>query len=104
MRPVVRDLAKRVELVPLEDTAHEPADPFLAESTSKVRGSSYLLPTRPHKGSPQNPFTWEEVGEKFRRFTASLINPTQATALIDTVQALEQVSDMAEVARLIALA
>jgi 2-methylcitrate dehydratase PrpD len=102
--PVVRDLAKRVELVPLEDTAHETADPFLAEVYLEGAGQSHTFSTQPHKGSPQNPFTWEEVGEKFRRFTASLVNPTQATALIDTVQTLEQVSDMAEVARLIALA
>ncbi|HEY7495433.1 MAG TPA: MmgE/PrpD family protein [Candidatus Tectomicrobia bacterium] len=102
--PVVRDLARRVELVPVEVTADEAADPFQAEVYLEGAGQSYTFTTQPHKGSPRNPFTWEEVCEKFRRFTASLVSARQAQALIDAVQALEQVSDMAEVARLIALA
>jgi 2-methylcitrate dehydratase PrpD len=102
--PAVRDLAKRVELVPLEDTAHETADPFQAEVHLEGAGQSYTFATQPHKGSPRNPFTWEEVCEKFQRFTTSLISARQAVALIEAVQALDQVTDMAEVARLIALA
>lgn len=92
--PVVRDLAKRIELI-------EVAESSQAEVLLECAGRSYTLPTRPYKGSPHNPFTWEEACEKFRRFTASVISVRQATALIEAVGKLEQVANMAEVARLI---
>ncbi len=56
---------------------------------------------QPHKGSPHNPFTWEEVCAKFRCFTASIISARQATAFIEAVGSLEQVTDMATVAQLV---
>ena len=100
--PLVRDLARRIELVPLEDAPHEGPVALLAEIQLGYAGQTYTLSTRPHKGSPLHPFTWQEVCEKFRRYTASLIRPHQATTLIHTVEVLEQIPDMAEVAPLLA--
>jgi hypothetical protein len=40
------------------------------------------------------------VCEKFRRYTASMLEAPQATALIDAVGRLEHITDMADVARL----
>jgi hypothetical protein len=65
-------------------------------------GRSYTLPATPHKGSPRNPFTWDEIGDKFRRFTASLISAKQAAGIIEAVGHLEQIPDMAEVAQAVA--
>jgi len=73
-----------------------------AEILLEYAGQRVTLATQPHKGSPQNPFTWEEVCAKFRRCTASMISARQATTLIDAVGTLEQVSDVAEVAQLVA--
>jgi 2-methylcitrate dehydratase PrpD len=100
--PVVRDLAQRIELIPLEGAEHEGPASLQAEILLEYAGQRITLTTRPHQGSPQNPFTWEEVGDKFRRCTVSIISARQATALIDAVGALEQVSNMAEVAQLVA--
>jgi 2-methylcitrate dehydratase PrpD len=100
--PVVRDLARQVELIPVEEAAHSAPGVYPAEVLLESAGRTYTLPTRPHKGSPHNPFTWEEVCHKFRRFTASLISARQATAIIEAVSHLEQVADMAEVAQLMA--
>ena len=100
--PMVRDLAQRIELVPLEDAPHEGAMSLQAEIRLEGAGQHYTLSTRPHKGAPDNPFTWPEICDKFRRFTASIISPGQVTALIDAVDRLERVEDMAEVARLLA--
>ncbi len=100
--PVVRGLAQRIELVPLTDAAHEGPASLQAEIVLEYAGQRVTLATQPHKGSPHNPFTWEEVCDKFRRCTASIISTRQATALIDAVGALEQVGDMAEVAQLVA--
>jgi 2-methylcitrate dehydratase PrpD len=100
--PVVRDLARRIELRPLEDAAPEAPGVWPAEVSVECAGQRYARRTQPHKGSPSNPFTWDEVCEKFRRYTASVIGPSHAAALIDVVGRLEQVADMADVARLLA--
>jgi 2-methylcitrate dehydratase PrpD len=99
--PVVRDLAQRIELVPLEDAPHDGPASLQAEILLEYAGQRYTLATQPHKGSPHNPFTWEEVCDKFRRFTASIISARQATALIEALGTLEQAADMAAVARLV---
>jgi hypothetical protein len=57
---------------------------------------------RPYKGSPPNPFTWDEACEKFRRYTGSVVGAPRATAIIDAVAGLERAADMADVARLVA--
>jgi 2-methylcitrate dehydratase PrpD len=99
--PVVRDLAQRIELVPLEGAPHEGPASMQAEILLEYAGQRYTLSTQPYKGSPHNPFTWAEVCDKFRRFTASIISTRQATALIEAVGSLEQAADMAAVAQLL---
>jgi hypothetical protein len=99
--PVVRDLAQRIELEPLEEAAHTGPASLQAEILLEYAGQRYTLVTQPHKGSPHNPFIWEEVCDKFRRFTASIISTRQATALIEAVGNLEQAADMATVAQLV---
>jgi hypothetical protein len=44
------------------------------------------------------------VCDKFRRFTKPIISVTQAETLIEAIGRLEQIADMAKVARLVALA
>lgn len=100
--PVVRELAKRVELLPMADLAHPAPGLYPADVLLDYDGQSYTLPTSPHKGSPHNPYTWNDVCDKFRRFTASIISPRKAQAVIDVVSGLEYVADMDEVARLLA--
>ena len=99
--PVVRDLARRIELVPLEGTLHEAPGVWPAEVLLECAGRRHTLSTRPYKGSPPNPFTWEEACEKFRRYTASVLGEQKATAIIDAVGGLEHVADMGDVARLV---
>jgi 2-methylcitrate dehydratase PrpD len=98
---LVRDLARRVELLPVEDLAHPAPGLYPADVLLDYDGQSYTLPTAPHKGSPHNPCTWDDVCEKFCRFTASIISTTQAQDVIDVVSRLERVTDMHEVTRLI---
>jgi 2-methylcitrate dehydratase PrpD len=100
--PVVRELAMRIELIPVEPSGHAEPGVYPAEVLLEYDGQSYTLPTQPHKGSPRNPFTWDEVCAKFRRFTAPIISTGQATALIEAVCRLEQLDNMAEVAQAMA--
>ena len=101
--PIVRDLARRIELQPVEDAGHEAPGVWPAEILVECAGRHYTLRTRPHKGAPTNPFTWDEVCEKFQRYTASVVSAAQTATLIDAVGRLEQVADIADVAELISL-
>jgi 2-methylcitrate dehydratase PrpD len=101
--PVVRELARRIELIPVEATGHTEPGVYPAEVLLECDGQSYTLATQPHKGSPRNPFTWDEICHKFRRCTAAIISDKQAEGLIDVVEHLEQVANMAEVAEATAL-
>jgi 2-methylcitrate dehydratase PrpD len=103
--PVVRELARRIELTPLADAGgHHAQGLWPAEVVLECAGQHHTLVTRPYKGSPANPFTWEDAVEKFRRYTRSLLAAGRATALIDAIGGLEHVTDMADVARLVAAA
>jgi 2-methylcitrate dehydratase PrpD len=100
--PVVRELALRVELVPEELPGHAEPGVYPAEVHIEYDGRTHTLATKPHKGSPRDPFTWEEVGHKFQRVTAAIISPGQAAAIVEAVAALDRTADMAEVAQLLA--
>jgi 2-methylcitrate dehydratase PrpD len=60
--------------------------------------------TTPHKGSPQNPLTWDDVCEKFSRYTRTVVGASQAKAIMDAVADLENQGDMARIASLAAKA
>jgi 2-methylcitrate dehydratase PrpD len=98
----VRDLAQRIELEPVHDTRTHAPGLWPSEVTLECAGQRHTLTTRGYKGSPHDPFTWPEAGEKFRRYTASILPVERATAIIEAVGRLERVADMAEVARLLA--
>ena len=100
--PIVRDLARRIELVPLSEEAHETPGFWPAEILVECEAQRHTTHTRPHKGSPSNPFTWDEASEKFRRYTASVLGTSQTAAIIDAVGALGSGADLADLARLLA--
>ena len=99
--PVVRDLARRMELVPLPEEPHETPGFWPAEITVECGAQRHTTHTRPHKGSPSNPFTWDEASEKFRRYTATVLDAPQATAIIGAVGALGTGGDLNNLVRLL---
>ncbi|MBI4082183.1 MAG: MmgE/PrpD family protein [Candidatus Lambdaproteobacteria bacterium] len=101
--PLVRELARRVELIP-DESMHEAPGVFPAEVQLEAGGKRHTVPTRPHKGSPRDPLTWDEACEKFRRYTQGLVGDGQAGRIIATVGELERLGDMAQLARLLAKA
>jgi 2-methylcitrate dehydratase PrpD len=99
--PAVRVLARRIELVADENLAHTAADRFQAIIVIECSDHTYTLHTRPHHGSPRNPFTWADISAKFRRYTAHCLSDTRATAIIEAVRTLEQATDMRHVAEML---
>jgi 2-methylcitrate dehydratase PrpD len=102
--PLVRSLAKNLELI-IDKSIHETHSAIPpAEITITCGSNSYKKTTTPHKGSPLNPLTWPDACEKFTRYTRTLIGTQQAQAIIDAVSKLESESDMANIAALLAKA
>src|SRR5262249_7190981 len=101
--PLVRDLAQRIELVPLpEGSPHETPGVWPAEVLIECGAECHALETGPYKGSPLNPFSWPEACEKFRRYTTGVLGAPRAAAIIDAVGTLEQATDVADIAQLVA--
>lgn len=98
--PLVRSLAKNMELI-VDKTVH---DLFPAEVTIVCGGKTYRKVTSAHKGSPHNPLTWADACEKFSRYTRTLIGAPQTKAIVDAVADLENQSDMARIATMLAKA
>jgi 2-methylcitrate dehydratase PrpD len=98
--PLVRTLAKDMELI-VDKSLH---DLFPAEVTIVCGGKTFKKVTSAHKGSPHNPLTWADACEKFSRYTRSLIGDAQAKAIMDAVADIDNQSDMARIATLLAKA
>lgn len=98
--PLVRSLAKSMELI-VDESVH---DLFPAEVKIVCGNKTYTKLTSAHKGSPHNPLTWPDACEKFSRYTHTLIGAAQAQAIMDAVADLENQSDLARVASLLARA
>ena len=92
--PLVRNLARRVELVPVEGAGHP-------ELTIELDGEIHTLPAPPCKGSPRNPFTWDDACDKFRRYAGEVIDEKKAAEIIAAVADVTRCKDMAAVAALV---
>src|SRR5260370_34673593 len=90
--PTIRALAQRVELI------HTTAEP---EGLVDLDGQSYTLATGPFKGSPRNPFTWDDMREKFDRHAGQVLNHSQISEIVAIVEDLENIADIAKVAELV---
>jgi len=102
--PVVRDLARRIELVPDHAAAHEAPGVWPAEIVIECGGRHHAVRTRPHKGSAADPFTWAEVGEKFRRYAASILDARRIESIVAAVDGLEREPDLSTLVRVLASA
>jgi 2-methylcitrate dehydratase PrpD len=98
--PQVRALAGRVELVAEPGRFGGPGQPT-AEVSVTIAGQTFTLPVTDWKGAPTNPYTYDEMAEKFRLYARPHLPPDRIEEVIRRVRDLEQERDVAELARLV---
>jgi 2-methylcitrate dehydratase PrpD len=91
----IRDVAKQVVLVTTDDAGDRASGGDCEITLEMVDGKRHVLPTRAEKGSPRNPFTFEDGIAKFRQWTRRIISEDQSSELIESVRGLTEVKDMA---------
>jgi len=95
----IRSLATQVELIATDD-AGDRASGGDSEITLELSdGKRVVLPTSAVKGSPTNPFTFDDGIAKFRQWTRRIIPDEQSATLIESVRGLTAVKDMATLVR-----
>lgn len=100
--PEVRALAQRIELVTDDDLGRTAADHWQAIIVIECPEQTYTVPTRSHKGSPRNPFTWDDVSDKFQRYTAPWLSGARVSAIMAAVGELQRETNMARLAEMLA--
>ena len=98
---LVRELARRIELVPVADAGHEAPGVWSSEILLECGAEHHTLRTRPYKGSSPNPFTWDDACEKFQRYTRSIVPAPRAASIIDAISRLETTPDLSTLAPLL---
>jgi 2-methylcitrate dehydratase PrpD len=92
--PAVRDLARRIALVSVEGLHHP-------QLVIEFDGETHTLTALPCKGSPRNPFTWDDACDKFRRYAGRVIREQKVSAIIEAVKDLNHCKDVADTASLV---
>jgi 2-methylcitrate dehydratase PrpD len=95
----IRDLARHVELLTADDAGDRASGGDCEITLDMADGKRHVLPTRAVKGSPTNPFTFDDGIAKFRQWTRRIIPEEQSSELIESVRGLAEVKDVATVVR-----
>ena len=98
--PAVRELAKTVDLSADGERFGKAGGPA-AEVSLTIAGSYNAFTVRDWKGAPTNPYTYDEMAAKFRRYAIHCLSTTRIEDIIQEVRHLEDITDSAELARLL---
>ena len=93
--PTVAKLRKRVELAGSAELSRAETTQAIVEITTKS-GERYRYHTKAVRGSATNPMSRDEVAAKCRDLFAPVLGKRRTERLIDTVWALESMSDVRE--------
>jgi 2-methylcitrate dehydratase PrpD len=96
----VSRLADLIELDEHTDQFGKPGQP-VAQVTVVANGETHTIEVIDWKGAPSNPYTLEEMNEKFRRYAAALLPTDRIEQIVERVQNLENERDVSELVRLL---
>jgi 2-methylcitrate dehydratase PrpD len=104
--PEVVNLAKKVKGTAdneLSKHGYTGASDLFQSARVNIRtknGKEYYKEVDLHRGSPQNPFTKEELYEKFRSLASIILSKRQVNEIIDIVENLEHLGSVRELTNL----
>ena len=75
--------------------------PALSALALDIDAESHRLNASDYKGSPNNPYTFDGLCDKFRRYTAASIDHPIIQSIVKLVSFLEGVPDIAALTRLL---
>ena len=87
-------------LVTNEDRFGKPGGPT-AEVALTIAGHTHTFTVSEWKRNPGNPYIYDEIAEKFRRFAVSCLSADRIEKIIQKVMALEKIGDVVELTSLI---
>ena len=101
--PLVRDLARRVEVTVDPDIDRVYPERYANRVEIFLRdGRRFETRVDYPKGSTGRPLSLPEVAEKFRSLAAGVLSPAQADQIVATVGHLDQIEDIRDLTRLLA--
>ena len=98
--PGVRRLAMSMELATDGNRFGKPDGPA-AEVFLTTGDSTRTFEVSDWKGAPANPYTYDEMAEKFRKYASASLPPDRIEDIVHRVRLLEDVGDVAELAGLL---
>ncbi len=101
--PLVREVMRKVKCI--HDPEIEKDFPRKWKAVAEIRttdGRAYTAKVDYPKGDPENPFTWEELIEKFRNLISKVFSENRQDQIIKTIRSLDQSPDVTELSNLLA--
>ncbi len=98
--PSVRRLATRVKLASDGAAFGVPGKP-MAKISVALGSETVTLQVADWKGAPTNPYTYNEMADKFRRYAAVCLPADRIEEIIERVGALEEGGDVSKLIRLL---
>lgn len=99
--PRVQRLASVIELREDTDRFGKPDGP-VAEVNLSVGGAAHSFQVADWKGAPSNPYSWDDISEKFARYARPVLSPDHINEIVERVAGLEKETDVGALARLMA--
>jgi 2-methylcitrate dehydratase PrpD len=94
----IRKTAHEIELNPLQDSSESKGQSLVLD----IDGKSHHLDASDYKGSPTNPYNFDDLCEKFRRYASVSVEQSDIANIIAMVSTLEDVPDITVLTRLLA--
>ena len=93
--PLVKETMRKIKC--LKDPEIEKDFPRKWPAIAKIKttdGNEYTAKVEYPKGDPENPFTWDEIMEKFRNLISAVFPEARQNQIIETIRSLEQTRDV----------
>ncbi len=101
--PLVKAVMRKVKCITDPDIEKDFPRKWKAVVEIKTTvGKAYTAKVDYPKGDPENPFTWEELIEKFRDLISKVFSEGRQDQIIKTIQTLDQTRDVTELSNLLA--